>query len=963
MVGCDDCSPVFASDDSTLFFLCDQGSVGIQQVWGAPLLGSAAAYKISNLPVGATELGSVPWGDGDEHLVNMLVFSAKVVASDEHEDAVREHGALEATAKADAADASRRAQGIVAVDSLPVRRWASWETRRRCSHVFLLAVARPFAPSTSGSATSAETMAHRWRSGRYLDLMHGVEADCPEQPFHCLADAVSFAPGAGTACLAYRPPEWHRAYAWSTGTAIFQCRGLPVLEVVTSARDAAEMQRQAAAAPTVFRLAEPDAAHAMALPTEVIEDAGADDDDASSSGCGSPGPVSTFRRPLPLTIARTSTDSTASLHPGSPHPRLRTVASFVEPRRCTEGLPGPDGSPATTLPVSRMPVLPHECLTGSAASAAWAPAFSPDGGTLVWLQMRRPGYESDRAAVHAAVAGPSGAIRVSPAPRGATIPARTVPQPPVSTGASAPVPAELPRLSACAASWELTAEMDCSFGSLEWLDEMTLLAAAGAVRGTSRAAVLRVEAEFAGADAGGATPGVRKAVERVHATCALLRHRRGGSLSSLASAGTVRGASGRLSFSEAGTRYRLLALHSAMHLPAEVAAVTLDESAVEAAAAAAWSTALPLAPGALAGKGIAAEAVAAAAASAGDAPALSPADPAMLHGLPLVASASATEEKLLTDLARPRLAAFSQALPPALYQTFPQPPAPSRPALPGDVEDDAGRAEALASAAPTASSSRAVQQWVLLPPGVDATSAAPASVPVMVLVHGGPQGSYGDDFHRRWNPQVFAAQGFACVMTNFTGSTGFGQAFCDAIRGDWGGQPAADVLGGLKAAAAAWPCLDLRRAVCCGASYGGYMVNWMQSFAPAGTFRCLIGHAGLFDLRAFYYSTDELWFPEHDFGGTYGENSNGYERFNPARFAPLWRTPMLLTTGGRDFRVPQEQALAAFTALKRNGVAARLLVLPEASHFVTDPTQFVLWTREMVAWAADWVSTGAPTLG
>jgi dipeptidyl aminopeptidase/acylaminoacyl peptidase len=256
-----------------------------------------------------------------------------------------------------------------------------------------------------------------------------------------------------------------------------------------------------------------------------------------------------------------------------------------------------------------------------------------------------------------------------------------------------------------------------------------------------------------------------------------------------------------------------------------------------------------------------------------------------------------------------------------------------------------------------------VQQWVLLPPGVDAESAAAGSLPVMVLVHGGPQGSWCDDFTRRWNPQVFAAQGFACVMTNFTGSTGFGQAFCDGIRLDWGGQPAADVLAGLAAAAKQFPCLDMRRAVCCGASYGGYMVNWMQSFAPVGTFRCLISHAGLFDMRSFYYATDELWFPEHDFGGAYHDNPGAYERFNPAAFVSKWRTPMLITAGGKDFRVPQEQALAAFTALKRRDVPARLVVLPEASHFVSDPTQYVLWTREMIAWAADWVSTGGPTVG
>ena len=243
------------------------------------------------------------------------------------------------------------------------------------------------------------------------------------------------------------------------------------------------------------------------------------------------------------------------------------------------------------------------------------------------------------------------------------------------------------------------------------------------------------------------------------------------------------------------------------------------------------------------------------------------------------------------------------------------------------------------------------QQWVLLPPGTDEATAEPGSVPVVVLSHGGPQGCWDDGFGLRWNPQVWASAGFACVLTNFTGSTSFGQELTDAIQGDWGGQPAADVVAGLAAAVRAHPCIDASRAAVCGASFGGFMVHWLQSHAPPGTFRCAVSHAGLFDMRSFYFATEELWFPERDFGGTYWERPDAYERFNPARFVQHWRTPMLVISGGKDFRVPQEQGLGAFTALRRQGVPARMLVLPEASHWVQDATQFVLWTREMLAWA------------
>jgi len=221
--------------------------------------------------------------------------------------------------------------------------------------------------------------------------------------------------------------------------------------------------------------------------------------------------------------------------------------------------------------------------------------------------------------------------------------------------------------------------------------------------------------------------------------------------------------------------------------------------------------------------------------------------------------------------------------------------------------------------------------------------------PLAFLIHGGPQGSFADQFHYRWNPQVYAAAGYAVVFIDFHGSTGYGQAFTDSINGDWGGKPLTDLQRGLEAALAAYPWLDGEQACALGASYGGYMINWIAGNWP-DRFRCLVNHDGLFDLRMMYFATEELWFPEHEFGGPYYAAPTAYENHNPVHYVTNWRAPMLVIHGALDYRVPGTQALATYTALQRQGVESRLLWYPDENHWVLRPANSVQWHREVLGW-------------
>ncbi len=226
--------------------------------------------------------------------------------------------------------------------------------------------------------------------------------------------------------------------------------------------------------------------------------------------------------------------------------------------------------------------------------------------------------------------------------------------------------------------------------------------------------------------------------------------------------------------------------------------------------------------------------------------------------------------------------------------------------------------------------------------------------PVAFLIHGGPQGSFGNDFHYRWNPQAYAGAGYAAVMIDFHGSTGYGQAFTDSISGDWGDKPLEDLQKGLAAVLERYDFLDGARVCALGASYGGYMINWIAGNWP-DRFRCLVNHDGVFDNRSMYFETEELWFPEWEHGGTYWTNPEGHEKHNPALHVDKWKTPMLVVHGALDYRVIETQGIAAFTALQRKGIPSQFLYFPDENHWVLKPQNSIQWHETVLAWLARWL--------
>ncbi|WP_159015413.1 alpha/beta hydrolase family protein [Cognatiluteimonas profundi] len=221
--------------------------------------------------------------------------------------------------------------------------------------------------------------------------------------------------------------------------------------------------------------------------------------------------------------------------------------------------------------------------------------------------------------------------------------------------------------------------------------------------------------------------------------------------------------------------------------------------------------------------------------------------------------------------------------------------------------------------------------------------------PVAFLIHGGPQGSFGNGWSYRWNPQTYAGQGYAVVMVDFHGSTGYGQAFTDAISQHWGDRPLEDLQKGWAAALSQYSFLNGDKACALGASYGGFMAywiagNWQQPW------KCIVAHDGVFDNRMMGYATEELWFSEWENGGTPWSNPEGYEKFNPILHVKDWTVPMLIVHSQQDFRIPVEQGIAAFTALQRKGIESKYLYFPDESHWVLKPQNSVLWHDTVNAW-------------
>ncbi|KAI8929702.1 Alpha/Beta hydrolase protein [Entophlyctis helioformis] len=245
-----------------------------------------------------------------------------------------------------------------------------------------------------------------------------------------------------------------------------------------------------------------------------------------------------------------------------------------------------------------------------------------------------------------------------------------------------------------------------------------------------------------------------------------------------------------------------------------------------------------------------------------------------------------------------------------------------------------------------------VHSWVLKPPGFDKKK----KYPLAFLIHGGPEGAWNDDWSYRWNPQVFAAQGFFVATVNFHGSTGFGPEFERAILGNWGGAPYQDLMKGLSAVLDAYPQIDRRRVAGLGASYGGYMINWINGHSRR--FACLVNHDGMFDTVSAYFATEELWFPESEFTGTPFDRKAAkvYQKYSPRAFAHKWESPTLVIHGELDYRLSVTEGLSTFTALQRRNIPSKLLYFPDENHWVLKPANSLLWHSEIVDWISHWTS-------
>ncbi|KAK4136726.1 hypothetical protein BT67DRAFT_448039 [Trichocladium antarcticum] len=221
--------------------------------------------------------------------------------------------------------------------------------------------------------------------------------------------------------------------------------------------------------------------------------------------------------------------------------------------------------------------------------------------------------------------------------------------------------------------------------------------------------------------------------------------------------------------------------------------------------------------------------------------------------------------------------------------------------------------------------------------------------PLAFLIHGGPQGAWADAWSTRWNPAVLAEQGYVVVAPNPTGSTGYGMALEDGIRGEWGGRPYNDLVNCWEAIEEELDYVDTARAVALGASYGGYMINWIQGHPLGRNFKALVCHDGVFSTLN-QWCTEELFFPIHDFEGTLMENRAAYEKWDPAKFVSEWATPQLIIHSELDYRLPITEGLAAFNVLQAKKVPSKLLMFPDENHWVLKPENSLVWHREVLGW-------------
>ena len=240
-----------------------------------------------------------------------------------------------------------------------------------------------------------------------------------------------------------------------------------------------------------------------------------------------------------------------------------------------------------------------------------------------------------------------------------------------------------------------------------------------------------------------------------------------------------------------------------------------------------------------------------------------------------------------------------------------------------------------------------IQSFLVKPPGFTATR----KYPVIMLLHGGPEGEWSESWTYRWNAQAFAGAGYVVVMPNQRGSIGYGQKFTDDINQDWGGKPYADIMAATDYVAKL-PYVDAARMTAAGGSYGGYMIDWILGHTTR--FKALISHAGVYDTRAEAESTEELWFPAWEFGGMPNDNPEVYDKWSPSKFAKEFRTPTLVTLGELDYRVPYTQSLQLFTALQLAKVPSQLLDFPDEGHWILKPQNSLLWYKTFLDWIGNW---------
>ncbi len=246
-----------------------------------------------------------------------------------------------------------------------------------------------------------------------------------------------------------------------------------------------------------------------------------------------------------------------------------------------------------------------------------------------------------------------------------------------------------------------------------------------------------------------------------------------------------------------------------------------------------------------------------------------------------------------------------------------------------------------------------VQGFLVRPPNFDQTK----KYPLKFLIHGGPQGAWGDSWSYRWNPELFAANGYVVAMINPHGSTGYGQKFTDGVNGDWGGKPFVDLMKGLDYLEKTYPFIDKTREAALGASYGGYMANWILGHSTR--FRCIVSHDGMFNAEAAYGTTEELWFNEWEFKGPPWNNRDLYRKWSPHEYAKNFKTPTLVVHGQLDYRLDVSQAFDLFTTLQRLKVPSKMLYFPDEGHWVLKPQNSRLWYQTVNEWVDQWTSPSA----